>query len=205
MAMRTVHLRRGIQIEIATVIWVVIEGAVAVGSGVIAHSISLVALGVDSFIELISALILLWRLSVEAKGEKVEKIVRAEKTSEWVVGCALLALTFYIVIAAIHELFTHTGAESSFIGLGLAIVSAILMPFLSSVKKRIGSQIGSHALVADSSATMVCAYMAWTVLLGVALTSLFGWWWADSAAALALALFVVKEAFEAIGEARESI
>lgn len=92
--------------------------------------------------------------------------------------------------------------QSSYLGIGLAIASGVIMPYLSRAKKRIGSEIGSKALRADGSCSIVCAYMAWTVLAGVVLTALLGWWWIDSIAALALVYFVVKEGWEAIQEAR---
>lgn len=171
-------------------------------AGLMAHALALVALGADSFIELISALMLLWGLSVEMRGASRERVARAEKASEWVVGIALFLLAVYIVWGAIHSFVTRTGAESSGLGLGLAVVSAVLMPFLAWIKRKMGHQIGSDALIADSSSTIVCAYMAWTVLVGVGLTALFGWWWADSVAALALVYFVIKEGIEAIQEAR---
>ncbi len=198
----TVFLKRGVYVEIATVVWVLIEGTVALGSGILAHSLSLVALGADSFIELAAALVLLWRLSIEARGAEAERVENAEKTAGWMVGIALLLLAVYILGAAIHELWTRTGAESSVLGLGLAVISSILMPILSSMKRRIGATLNSPALIADSSSSLVCGYMAWTVLVGVALTTWFGWWWADSIAALVLLVFVVREGIEAIEEAR---
>lgn len=176
----TMFFKRGDYVEVATVIWVLIEGVVVLGSGILTHSLSLVALGADSFIELAAALVLLWRLSIEARGAKANRVENSEKTAAWVVGIALLLLAVYILGAAIHELWTRTGAESSLLGLGLAVVSSILMPILSWMKRRIGHTINSPALIADSSSSLVCAYMAWTVLVGVTLTTWFGWWWADS-------------------------
>lgn len=203
--MTTVHVasvRKGVNVEIASVIWMVIEAGVAIGAGLTAHSLALVAFGADSIIELIAGVVLLWRLTLEASGASLQRVNSAEKVSSWVVGVALLLLAVYIVIGAGHSLWTHQGAESSILGISLAVVSGILMPILSRAKKRIGAEIGSRALRADGSCSIVCAYMAWTVLAGVALTALFGWWWIDSLAALALVYFVVKEGWESIQEAR---
>lgn len=199
---RAVSVKKGVNIELISIVWMVIEAAVAIGSGVIAHSLSLVAFGADSIIELIAGAVLLWRLTIEARGASLVRVKKAEKTSSWVVGIALLLLAVYIVVACIDKLVTHQGAETSFIGIGLAIASGIIMPYLSRTKKRIGSEIGSKALRADGSCSIVCAYMAWTVLIGVAFTALFGWWWVDSIAALALVYFVIKEGWEAVQEAR---
>jgi divalent metal cation (Fe/Co/Zn/Cd) transporter len=159
-----VSVRKGILIEALSVIWMIIEAGVAIGAGLIAHSLALVAFGADSIIELVAGMVLLWRLTIEAKGVSLRRVERAEKVSSWVVGVALLLLAVYIVVAAGHELWTRQGAESSVLGISLAVVSGILMPILSRAKKRIGAQIGSKALMADGSCSIVCAYMAWTVL-----------------------------------------
>lgn len=195
-------VKKGVNIEIVSIIWMVVEAAVALGSGIVAHSVSLVAFGADSIIELIAGGVLLWRLTIEARGASIARVQKAEKTSSWVVGIALLALAVYIVIASIYKLVTHEGAETSFSGIGLAIASGIIMPYLSRAKKRIGSEIGSKALRSDGSCSIVCAYMAWIVLAGVVLTALLGWWWIDAIAALGLVYYVVKEGWEAVQVAR---
>jgi divalent metal cation (Fe/Co/Zn/Cd) transporter len=202
MSSHAVFVKKGVNIELVSVVWMVIEAAVAIGSGIIAHSLALVAFGADSIIELIAGAVLLWRLTIEAREASVARVNRAEKISSWVVGIALLLLAVYIVVASIVKLWTHQGAESTYVGIGLAIASGIIMPILSRLKKKIGAEIGSKALRADGACSIVCAYMAWTVLAGVALTALFGWWWIDSIAALALVYFVVKEGWEAVQEAR---
>jgi divalent metal cation (Fe/Co/Zn/Cd) transporter len=195
-------VKRGVRIEIVSLIWMVIEAAVAIGSGIIAHSLSLVAFGADSIIELIAGGVLLWRLTVEAQGASLARVKRAEKTSSWVVGIALLLLAVYILVASIDKLVTHQGAESTYLGIGLAVASGIIMPYLSRAKKHIGADIGSQALRADGACSIVCAYMAWTVLAGAVFNAILGWWWIDSIASLALVYFVVKEGWESVQEAR---
>lgn len=202
MSSHAVSVKNGINIELVSIVWMVIEAAVAIGSGILAHSLSLVAFGVDSIIELLAAAVLLWRLTIEARGASLAQVKRAEKSSSWVVGIALLLLAVYIVVASMDKFATHQGAEATYVGIGLAIASGIIMPYISRAKKRIGSEIGSKALRADGSCSMVCAYMAWTVLGGTLLNALLGWWWIDSIAALALVYFVVKEGWEAVEEAR---
>jgi divalent metal cation (Fe/Co/Zn/Cd) transporter len=197
-----VSVHKGVNIEIVSIIWMVIEAVVAIGSGIVAHSIALTAFGADSVIELIAGGVLLWRLTIEARGASFARVKRAERTSSWVVGIALLLLAVYIVVVSLFKLFTHQGAETSFTGMGLAIASGIIMPYLSRAKKRIGSEIGSKALRSDGSCSMVCAYMSWVLLAGVILTALLGWWWIDAIAALALVYYVVKEGWEAVQEAR---
>lgn len=202
MSSNTINVRKGVNIELISILWMVIEAGVAIGSGVLAHSLSLVAFGADSIIELVAGIVLLWRLVIEVKGASPKRVERAEKTASWVVGTALILLAIYIVAAAIHELWTRQGAESSPMGIGLAVVSTVLMIYLSRAKKRIGGEIGSKALKADGSCSIVCAYMAMIVLVGAALTALFGWWWIDSIISFGLTYFVVKEGMEAIQEAR---
>lgn len=198
----TTSVRKGVNIEIVSIIWMVIEAVVAIGSGIVAHSIALTAFGADSIIDLVAGGVLLWRLTIEARGASLVQVKRAEKISSWVVGIALLLLAVYIIVVSLAKLFAQQGAETSFTGIGLAIASGIIMPYLSRAKKRIGSEIGRKALRAYGSCSIVCAYMAWTVLAGVVLTAVLGWWWIDSIAALALVYFVVKEGWEAVQEAR---
>lgn len=195
-------VRKGINIEIVSIIWMVIEAAVAIGAGIAAHSLALTAFGADSIIELVAGGILLWRLYVEASGASLAKVKQAEKRASWVVGVALIALAVYIVVMAGYDLWTRTGSETSMLGLALAIASGIIMPYLSRAKKIIGTQIGSKALRADGSCSIVCAYMAWTLIVGLVLTALVGWWWLNALAGLALVYFIIKEGIEAIQEAR---
>ncbi|SFV09413.1 cation diffusion facilitator family transporter [Alicyclobacillus macrosporangiidus] len=202
MSAHSVSVKKGVSIEVVTILWMIVEAGVAIGTGLVAHSLALVAFGADSIIELIAGTVLLWRLIIEANGAGLDRVKQAEKVSSWVVGIALMLLAVYIVVASTDKLWTHQGAESSFLGIGFAIASGVVMPYLSRAKKRIGAEIASKALQADGACSIVCAYMAWTVLAGVILTALFGWWWIDSIAALGLVYFVVKEGWEAIQEAR---
>ena len=199
---RGASIRSGIIVEWFSTGWMVVEAVVAIGAGLAAHSLVLVAFGADSVIELVSSSALLWRLSVERNQASVERVERAEKIASWVVGVALLALAVYILAEAIDSLLTHPKVEASILGLGIATASSILMPILARAKKRIGRHIGSKALEADGSCSMVCAYMSWIVLAGVLATAILGWWWLDSIAALGLVYFVVHEGMEAIQEAR---
>jgi divalent metal cation (Fe/Co/Zn/Cd) transporter len=182
----------------------VIEALVALFAGIIAHSVALVAFGADSVIELVAGGALLFRLYTEANGGDAKGVERAERVASWIVGVSLLALAAYIVVSSAVSLLTQSHPEATPLGIGIALASSILMPFLATSKKRIGRSIGSKALVSDGSCSMVCAYMSWILLVGVAATSLLGWWWADSVAALGFVWFVVREGLEAINEARES-
>lgn len=202
MSVKALQVKKGINIEIVSILWMLVEAAVAIRAGIIAHSLALTAFGADSIIELVASTILLWRLYVESSGASLARVKQAEKRASWVVGVALLALAGYIVVSAAFDLWTRSGSEKSMLGLALAIASGMIMPYLSREKKRIGTEIGSKALRADGSCSIVCAYMAWTLIVGLVLTALVGWWWLNALAGLALVYFVVKEGIEAIQEAR---
>jgi divalent metal cation (Fe/Co/Zn/Cd) transporter len=183
----------------------VIEAIAAVLAGVLARSVALVAFGADSVIELVAGGALLFRLYVETAGGDSERVERAERAASWIVGIALLALAAYIVISSVAALFTKSRPEANALGIGIAVASSILMPFLAATKKRVGRRIGSKALISDGACSMVCAYMSWILLAGVGATALLGWWWADSVAALGFVWFVTREGLEAVKEARGSV
>lgn len=195
-------VKKGIYIEIISILWMFIEAGVAIGAGLAAHSLSLVSFGADSIIELIAGFVLLWRLQIEMRGQCLEKVEKAERSASWIVGAALLLLAVYIVVSAIYNLFKHNSAEESILGIGLAAVAGILMPVLALAKRRIGNAIKSNALKSDGYCSMVCAYMSWVLLFGVVMTALLKLWWIDSVISLAFVYFIVKEGIEAIQEAR---
>ncbi len=199
---RSSQLARGILIEWLSAGWMLIEAIVAVLAGVLAHSVALVAFGADSVIELVAGGALLYRLYVEANEGGSERVEKAERSASWIVGIALLVLAAYIVISSVASLFMKSRPEANALGIGIAVASSILMPFLAETKKRVGRRIGSKALISDGACSMVCAYMSWILLAGVAATAVLGWWWADSLAALGFVWFVMREGLEAVNEAR---
>ncbi len=195
-------IKRGLQVEVLSLTWLVVEAGVALSTGLSAHSVALTSFGADSVIEFVSGAVLLWRLWVEAHGAGAPKSEAAERIASWVVGMSLMALAIYILLAAGRELLARQTPGHTPLGLALALASGLLMPNLATFKRKIASDIGSAALLGDAACTVVCAYMAWTVVAGVMLTSLFGWWWADGAASLLLVYFVFQEGWEAIEAAR---
>ena len=195
-------VRRGIAVEWVSIGWMVVEGTVAIGAGLAASSLVLTAFGVDSVIELVAGAVLLWRLAVEARGAPLAQVEQAERRASGVVGAALLALALYVVVMAGYDVWTRTGSGTSLPGLALAVASGMVMPYLARAKKRVGTQIGSPALRADGSCSMVCAYMAWTVVAGLVVQMAFGWWWLNAVAGLVLAYFITTEGLESLGEAR---
>ncbi|MBV9615120.1 MAG: cation transporter [Ktedonobacteraceae bacterium] len=199
---RESNVRLGIWIELVTIVWMTIEACVAITLGFAIHSVSLQGFGLDSVVELIAGSILLWRLLVEQRGSSSERIEHAERWASWVTAISLFVLAVYIVGDSAFTFLTRTRPESSWWGIGLAVVAAIVMPLLWQSKLRVARRIGSAALKADAACSVTCAYMSLTLLVGLLLNRLFGWWWADPLAALALVYFLIREGREALHEAQ---
>ncbi|HUH98772.1 MAG TPA: cation transporter [Anaerolineales bacterium] len=199
---RPAGLRLGIRIEVISILWMVVEMAVSIGAGLAAGSILLTAFGLDSLIELISGGILLWRLRVESRGENADRIEQAEHTADWIVAVALGMLCIYVLISAVLELILHSKPETSLPGIGVSAAAVLIMPYLAFIKRRVSGRIGSKALAGDAVESITCAYMAGTVLIGLALNTLFGWWWAEPCAALVFLVWLGRETVESFNEAR---
>lgn len=199
---RSHELRLAVWIELVTIGWMFIEASVALSIGIMTRSVSLQGFGIDSIIELISGGILLWRLLVEQNGGSLDTIEHAERRAAWVTAISLFALSIYIVGDSLVSFLTHTQAEASWWGVGLAVAAAIIMPILWQSKLRVAKHIGSAALKADAVCSVTCAYMSQTLLVGLLLNRFLGWWWADPLAGLALIYFLVQEGREALHEAR---
>ena len=199
---RRSHVREGVHIEAITVIWMTVEAVVGIGAGVLARSVLLTAFGLDSVVELVTGGALLWRLATEARGGSLERVEWAERRAAWIAGIGLALLCAYVVCLSALSLLTRTRSDASPVGIGLAAVALIGMPMLARRKRQIAAAIDSVALRGDAACSITCAYMAGTLLLGLAARALFGWWWADSVAALALLYWLVPEAREALDGAR---
>jgi cation diffusion facilitator family transporter len=188
--------------EYFTVGWNVIEGIIAIAAGIMAGSIALVGFGLDSYIEVASGLVLIWRLRKHGFGDKEDEEA-AEKKAILFVGVTFFLLASYVVYESGRKLLFQEHPEESLVGIILAFVSLIVMPALAIYKKKIASEINSRALRADALETLACSYLSLTLVVGLGANSLFGWWWADPVAALAMVYFLVKEGWEAITEGRE--
>ncbi len=202
-AKRVAQVRLGIWVEIFTVLWMVVEAVVSIGAGIAARSTLLTAFGIDSVIELVSGAMLLWRLSVEARGEDTKHIERAEQRAAWVVAVALALLCVYVLATAVYGLLTQSRPENSLVGIAISIAALVVMPILGITKRRIAARIGSSALRGDAASSFTCGYMAGAVLLGVGLNALFHWWWAEDVASLLFLFWLIGETREALEEARE--
>jgi divalent metal cation (Fe/Co/Zn/Cd) transporter len=194
---RAADLRRGLVIEGVTVIWMVVEAAVAIGVGLAAHSGASLAFGIDSLIELGAAGILIWRLRAEFADAEHGSIEATEKIAGKAVGGALFALAGYVVLQSSVSLILRIEPDRSVPGIALAIAAVLGMPILAKWKRAVAEAIRSPALRGDAACSMTCAYMAVTLLVGLALNAVFGWWWADPIAALGIVYFLIREGGEA--------
>jgi len=192
-------LRRGLLLEIATVLWNVVEGVVAVTAGALSGSVALIGFGVDSFVETASAVVVGWRLNAELRGRSAEASERLERIAARIAGVLLLLLAAYIAVDAGRRLLGF-GAEAreSLVGIVLTGVSLVMMPFLGWSKLRTARVLNSRALRADAYETIACAWLSLTTLVGLALNASFGWWWADPLAALVLVPLIVREGLEGL-------
>jgi divalent metal cation (Fe/Co/Zn/Cd) transporter len=184
--------RRARRLEYLTIGWNLIEAGVALGAGIVAGSIALVGFGVDTLIEILSSLVLLWRLLSIHPDEKRERIALK------LVGVSFLLLAAYVGYEAVSSLVLKKPPETSFVGIALAILALLVMPLLARAKRRAAGRLNSAALSADSRQSSICAYLSVILLGGLALNAAFNWWWADPVAALIMLPIITKEGLEAL-------
>lgn len=194
-------VRLGITVEWISIAWMVVEVGVSITAAVLAGSVALMAFGLDSGIELVSAGVMVWRLWIEQHGGAQERVEHAERRSAKLVGWSLMLLAVYIVLSAAWGLWRRAQPETTALGIAIAAAALVVMPLLVRVKRRVADRIGSAALRGDAVEGVVCAYMAAVLLAGLMLRAVFGWWWADSVAALGIVYFIVREGREALEEA----
>jgi cation diffusion facilitator family transporter len=195
--------RHGLRLEWFTVAWNVVEAFVAISVGIVVGSVALVGFGVDSGIEVISAVALLWRLYKAGPNASTEEQGTAERKALYLVAATFFLLAAYITYEAVGALLSGEGPKSSTVALVLSLVSIVVMPTLAYLKGRTGREMGSRALVADSVETWVCAYLSTALLCAVGLNAAFGWWWADPVGVLAMLPVILWQGWETLEEARE--
>ena len=195
-------VRLALLLTYITLGWMTIEGAAALLLGWASKSLLLEAFGIDSVIELFSAAVLLWRLRVEASGvAAVEHVDVVELRAARLVGYSLYVLVVYVVLNSGYGLFIAkriTDTHESVWGILIGAVAKVGMPILAAYKLKVAARLNSRALRADAVESITCGYLSIVLMIGLAATRLLGWWWLDSAAALALIPFLIKEARAAI-------
>lgn len=173
----------------ASVAYNVIEAVVAIASGLVAGSVALVGFGLDSVVEVSSGLIILWQFRHPLPESRERRALR-------LLAFSFFALAAYVGIESIRTLITGADPDTSPVGIGLAIASLIVMPFLSWAQRRTGRALGSNAVVADSTQTLLCTYLSAVLLVGLLLNATLGWSWADPIAGLVIAAVAVREGLE---------
>lgn len=173
-----------------TITYNVIEAIVAIWAGVLASSAALIGFGLDSVVEVLSAVAIAWQFTRKDPEHW-------EKVTVRVIGLAFFALAAYVTIDAATSLVAQEGPEHSPLGLGITALSLIVMPLLAWFEVRTGRELVSKSVIADAKQLILCIYLSGAVFLGLALNALFGWWWADSVAALVVAVLAIREGVEA--------
>ncbi|PPI05501.1 cation diffusion facilitator family transporter [Rathayibacter sp. AY1B8] len=189
-ARRRVLQRRIRWIVGATIAYNVVEAIVALAAGTVASSTALVAFGLDSVVEVLSAAAVAWQFS----GRDPEA---RERTALRVIAVSFLGLAAFVAVDSIRALLGFSEAQHSPVGIVLAAVSLLVMPAFSLLERRTGRELGSASAVADSKQTLLCSYLSAAVLVGLLLNSTLGWTWADPVAGLVIAAVAVREGLEA--------
>jgi divalent metal cation (Fe/Co/Zn/Cd) transporter len=192
---RPLAAARGRRLEYFTIGWNSAEGVVAVLAGAVAGSISLVGFGADSFIEVVSGVTLLWRMSVDGDTCRRE---RTEVLALRIVGTCFVGLASYVAFEALRALWTRSAPAHSVPGILLACASLVVMPLLSRARRRVGSALNSAAMHADARQTEFCTYLSAILLGGLLLNALWGLWWADPVAALLMVPIIAKEGVDGL-------
>ena len=188
---RRAALHRRVRLIVGiTITYNVLEGIIAVSAGAAASSAALIGFGLDSFIEVLSAVAVAWQFTRKDPERWEKPTVRA-------IGIAFFALAAYVTVDAILALAGVDSVEHSPVGIAIAVASLIVMPALAWVEFRTGRELGSRSVQADAKQLLLCVYLSGTVLIGLLLNSLFDWAWADSVAALVVAALAVREGVEA--------
>ena len=171
--------------------WHLVEFAIAVGAGIAAGSIALIAFGVDSLIEVAAGLTIVWRFSGSRLGSAT-----SERRAQQVIALSYFLLAGYVAVESLRDLAGGRQPGVSWVGIGLAAFTALSMPLLAQAKRRVGHALGSAATVGEGGQNMICAYLSIALLVGLLANALVGWWWADPIAALVIGVVAAREGIE---------
>lgn len=192
-ARRNLLTRRVRLVVTATIAYNVVEAVVALTAGTVASSSALLGFGLDSVIEVSSAAAVAWQFSARDHAKRDAR----ERTALRVTAGSFLALAVFVTVDSVRSLLGADHAGHSTVGIVLAAVSLLVMPVLSARQRRAGRALGSASAVADSKQTLLCTYLSAVLLVGLLANLTLGWWWADPAAGLIIAIVAVKEGRDA--------
>jgi divalent metal cation (Fe/Co/Zn/Cd) transporter len=180
--------RRVVDLQVLTIVWMTVEAVISLRTALISHSPALFAFGGDSFVELLSAAVVLWRFRYGLNEVRAARIA----------GVLLFALAGLVMLTCILNFLGYRDAQRSLLGIGILLTAAVVMPLLASRKRRLAVITSSSALKADAAESSLCGYMAWIALAGLAVNAIWGKSWADPVAAVALVPFIVREGWESM-------
>lgn len=182
--------RRAQLLAAASVSYNLIEAAIAITAGTIAGSVALVGFGLDSIVEVFSGLVILWQFRHAMPEAREQQALR-------LIALSFFALAAYVTFESVRALLGDANPDTSRVGIGLAVASLIVMPFLSWAQRLTGRALGSNAVVADGTQTLLCTYLSAVLLAGLVLNAALGWSWADPLVGLVIAAVALKEGAEA--------
>jgi divalent metal cation (Fe/Co/Zn/Cd) transporter len=168
--------------------WHAAEAAIAIAAGLAASSIALIGFGADSLIEALAGFVVVWRFAGNRAGDE-----RAELRAQRLIAVSFLVLAAYVGVEAVRSLIAAERPDASWVGIGLAAVTAVTMPLLARAKADVGARLGSAATTGEGRQNLLCAYLSVALLLGLGGNALLGWWWLDPVAALAVAGVALHE------------
>jgi divalent metal cation (Fe/Co/Zn/Cd) transporter len=185
-------IRRAKALSWLSLAWMTVEGAVAITAALVAGSVALLGFGIDSAIEGLASVIVIWRFTGSRRLSG-----QAERQAQKAVAVSFFLLAPYIAQDATRALIAGDHPSTSWVGIGLSASSIVVMPLLGHAKQRIGDRLGSAATAGEGAQNLLCAYLAAGVLLGLAANAAVGWWWLDPVIALVIAVVAVREGREA--------
>jgi len=195
--------RHALGLSLFTVAYNLCEGVVAMIGSALSGSTALLGFGLDSFVESLSGMVMVWRFWNYDPAVDEEEFEKIERKASRLVAYSFFGLGLYVVFEAGHALYSKEAPETSVIGIVLAIASLVVMPVLFCLKYRLGKSIGSRSLVADSKETLACVLLSVALLAGLGAYSIWRLWWIDSVAALVIAALIFREGIETFRESKE--
>lgn len=191
--------RTGRRLQVATIAWNCGEVFVAIGLGLAARSLALIAFGLDSLVEVFASVVVLWHMGPGDAGHRVERDRRAMR----LVATAFAVLASYLLVAGVMQLRSHREPDSSPAGIAYLAVTAVVMFALARRKRRVGEALDSEPFRAEASMTLLDGSLATSILVALVLNLVLGWWWADALAALLIGCVAAREAWSSWREAAE--
>ena len=183
--------RRARSLSWLSLVLITAEGSVAIYAGIAASSIALIGFGLDSVVEGLASVVIIWRFASHRIFSDA-----AERRAQQLVAIQFFLIAPYVAVESVRSLLSGEHPDTSWLGIGLAASSLVIMPILGIAKQRIADQVGSAALKGEGRQNMLCTYLAGALLVGLLANALAGAWWLDPAVGLLIAALAMKEGRE---------